>query len=297
MIAVQQATLAQWLDRYLPISHSYKMPLYYTDEEPEAVELLYSIWGGTVDPEKEAVPPLSTISAMAQLCARAGRLRLCERHISTWVRRWMAMSYQNLSADVLSIALECGNEELIVETYRVLVLGNVTNEQVRRGDLMIGFLPNHGMPGSLPLAEKLPLTCKSVRLLAVRCRIRQTLRTLIQLPIADHVTVRSANAPHVCHTQALDLTAYVEALYHASLFPFPEDGNDMCLIFLGPRLNSARRQMPFVEDCRECGFQGNRAGAQLEAVGRALGTLLKEMMTEFKAHVPIRHMGQCESAI
>lgn len=85
---------------------------------------------------------------------------------------------------------------------------------------------------------------------------------------------------HECATQAADLVVYLKELKQASLYPFPEDENEVCLILLGKKLHDIGRKMPSREACRECGFVASAWKDKLDAIETNLSSLLRRFMAE-----------------
>lgn len=123
------------------IKGSYALRVYYVEEEPDVVRLLHSICADTIDLVYGMVPPMSVLCALMKLCIKTNRSDLCETHICRWVERWIKMSWNDMTAEVLEVSLLCGNRQLVAEACRALVLGNVAAEEVYRAESMMDGLP------------------------------------------------------------------------------------------------------------------------------------------------------------
>lgn len=141
MLAASSAGVARILEEQHLIRHSYHLPIYYIDEEPDVVHLLHAIHAGTIDPDHGMVPPMSVLCALSRLCIKTGRADICEEHVCRWIKRWMLMSWNNLTAEVLEVALLCGSRQIVAEVCRALVLGTVSEEEVYQAEHLMEGLP------------------------------------------------------------------------------------------------------------------------------------------------------------
>ncbi|KAK3613499.1 hypothetical protein LTR56_027850 [Elasticomyces elasticus] len=206
ILAASSAGIARILEQQQHIVHSYHLPIYYVNEEPEIVHLLHAIYAGDVDSSQGMVPPMSVLHGLATLCLKSGRDDICEAHVCQWIKRWILMSWNSLGADVLEVAMLCGNRQIVAEVCRAPVLGAVSDEEVYHAEGLLEGLPD------------------PVQIGVMRATLRQALRTLLRLTIEDHPSITTAiEEPHNCPTQALSLTSYLGALHRASLFPLPEN--------------------------------------------------------------------------
>ena len=97
--------------------------------------------------------------------------------------------------------------------------------------------------------------------------------------MADHPSIlRQSDSRHQCAAQALDLAGYIKALSQASLFPLPEDDSEMCLLWMGRRLEAAAVTVPHRESCRECGFESSPWKHKFEAIEESMNTRLHSLL-------------------
>lgn len=115
----------------------------------------------------------------------------------------------------------------------------------------------------------------------MRRRLRGDLRTLLLLPVTEHPSISSTvESGHDCALQAIDLVAYLKALWKASFFPFPEDNNEVCLVWLGRRLDAVSKSMLPRETCPSCGFEAKDWKNRLDAIERHLSSVLRSLLLE-----------------
>lgn len=141
MLACSSSIIIDWLEKDKQVQHSYHLPIYHIDEEPDAVQLLHRICDGQADAEREPIPPLSALYALTQLCAKTDRMSVCVQHVRMWLYRWMTSFWDEITADVLQIALHCRDPRMIVKTYRVLLLAALPDNEIRRVEEMTRDLP------------------------------------------------------------------------------------------------------------------------------------------------------------
>jgi hypothetical protein len=217
---------------------------------------------------------------LAHLCAETGYTSLRESHIMPWTRRWMLSVLQTPKADILRIALVCKDERAVMDIFRIFVLAKVSQNELRMADRLLPGLTDERE--QLHRWDQLAVISTDgvpVRLSAIRVRLRRDLRTLLFLPMADHPSIlRQSDSRHQCAAQALDLAGYIRALSQASLFPLPEDDSEMCLLWIGRRLDAAAMTVPYRESCRECGFETSPWKHKFEAIEESLNTRLQSLL-------------------
>ncbi|GAB7336550.1 hypothetical protein MBLNU13_g09823t1 [Cladosporium sp. NU13] len=178
-----------------------------------------------------------------------------------WTKRWMLSALQTPKADMLRIAFICKDERAVMDIFRIFVLAKISQNELRMADRLL--------PG---LTDEL-------RISVIRGRLRRDLRTLILLPMADHPSIlRQSDSEHQCAAQAFDLTEYIKALSQASLFPLPEDDSEMCLLWIGRRLEAAAMTVSHRESCRECGFESSPWKHKFEAIEESFNTRLQSLL-------------------
>lgn len=197
----------------------------------------------------------------------------------------MLSTLQTPKADMLRIALVCKDEGAVIDIFRTFVLAKVSQNELRIADRLL--------PGLTDEREQLhrwdQLVVIStygvlVHLSVIRVRLRRDLRTLISLPIADHPSIlRQSDSGHQCAVQAFDLTEYIKALSQASLFPLAKDDSQMCLLWMGRRLEAAAMIVPCRESCRECGFERSPWKHKFEAIEESLNTRLQNLLVAVDA--------------
>lgn len=254
--------------------------VYALDQSPAAVKLLHSILEDEVDPMVGHMPSLSSIMQLAHLCAETGYTTLRESHIMPWTRRWMLSALQTPKADILRLALVCKDERAVMDIFRIFVLAKVSRDELRMADRLL--------PGLTDECEQLHIWDQlvsistdgiSVRLSVIRVRLRRDLRTLLLLPMADHPSIlRQSDSKHQCAAQALDLARYIKTLSQASLFPLPEDDDEMCLLGMGRRLEAAAMTVPHRESCHECGFESSPWKHKFEAIEESMNARLQSLL-------------------
>ena len=226
------------------------------------------------------MPSLSSIMQLAHLCAETGYTSLRESHIMPWTRRWMLSALQVPKADILQIALVCKDERAVMDILRIFVLAKVSQNELRIADRLLPGLTDECE--QLHRWHRLAVVLTDgilVRISVIRGRLRRDLRTLILLPMADHPSIlRQSDSEHQCAAQAFDLTEYIKALSQASLFPLPEDDSEMCLLWIGRRLEAAAMTVPHRESCRECGFESSPWKHKFEAIEESLNTRLQSLL-------------------
>ena len=118
--------------------------------------------------------------------------------------------------------------------------------------------------------------------------MRQVLRRLISLPIEDHPAMADGrDVEHHCIARALDLVTYIKALRKACLFPFPGDGEELCLLWLGQQLHAIATKISPTEGCLECGFEGGHWRVKLDAISKTLHALLRSSMEAVDSYVEV----------
>jgi hypothetical protein len=279
-IAATSARLYGLLAQH-PSSHQpSSLPVYTLNQPPAAVKLLHSILEDEVDPTVGHMPSLSSIMQLAHLCAETGYTSLRESHIMPWTRRWMLSALQAPKADILRIALVCKDERAVMDIFRIFVLAKVSQNELRMADRLLPSLTDERE--QLHRWDQLVVVSTDgvpVRLSVIRVRLRRDLRTLLFLPMADHPSIlRQSESRHQCAAQALDLAGYIRALSQASLFPLPEDDSEMCLLWMGKRLEAAAMTVPYRQSCRECGFETSPWKHKFEAIEESLNTRLQSLL-------------------
>ncbi|KAK5709222.1 hypothetical protein LTR17_019995 [Elasticomyces elasticus] len=289
MLAASSAGIARILEQQQRIVHSYHLPIYYVNEEPEIVHLLHAIYAGDVDSSQGMVPPMSVLHGLATLCLKSGRDDICEAHVCQWIKRWILMSWDSLGADVLEVAMLCGNRQIVAEVCRALVLGAISDEEVYHAERLLEGLPDTGSESLLFLADE-----DLVQIGVMRATLRQALRTLLRLTIEDHPSITTAiEEPHNCATQALSLTSYLGALHRASLFPLPENDGKICLMWLSKRLQAVKEELaasrilndPDHQMCAQCHYVGRQWGIQLDEIARTMDSLYRSLARELKRYL------------
>jgi hypothetical protein len=217
---------------------------------------------------------------LADLCAETGYTSFRESHIMPWTRRWMLSALQTPKADILRLALVCKDERAVMDIFRIFVLAKVSQNELRMADRLLPGLTNeleqlHRRGQLVVIAtDGVP-----VRLSVIRVRLRRDLRRLLLLPMAGHPSIlRQSDSRHQCAAQALDLAGYIKALSQASLFPLPEDDSEMCLLWIGRRLEAAGTTVPYRESCHECGFESSPWKHKFEAIEESLNTRLQSLL-------------------
>ncbi|KAK5689442.1 hypothetical protein LTR17_026272 [Elasticomyces elasticus] len=289
MLAASSTGVARMLEQQHLIVHSYQLPIYYVNEEPDIVHLLHAIHAGDVDSSQGMVPPMSVLYGLAKLCLRSGGDDICEAHVCQWVKRWILMSWDSLGADVLEVAMLCGNRQIVAEVCRALVLGAVSDEEVYHAEGLLEGLPDPGSESLLFSTDE-----SVVQIGVMRATLRQALRTLLRLTIEDHPSITTAiEEPHNCATQALSLTSYLCALHRASLFPLPENDSKICLMWLSERLQAAKKELvakkkldrPEHQTCAQCHYIGRQWGIQLDEIAKSMNNLYGSLTKELKKHL------------
>ena len=259
--------------------------VYALTQPPAAVKLLHSILEDDVDPMVGHMPSLSSIMQLAHLCAETGYTSLRESHIMPWTRRWMLSALQTPKADILRIALVCRDEKAVMDIFRIFVLAKVSQNELLVADRLLPGLTDereqlHRWDQlAVVLTDGIP-----VRISVIRGRLRRDLRTLLLLPMADHPSIlRQSDSRHQCAAQALDLTGYIKALSQAALFPLPEGDSEMCLLWMGRRLEAAAMTVPYREPCRECGFESSPWKHKFEAIEESMNTRLQSLLAAVDA--------------
>jgi len=131
----------------------------------------------------------------------------------------------------------------------------------------------------------------------MRATVRQKLRGLLLLPIADHPSVTTAaEDAHHCETQAADLQSYIRALRWVQLFPVPDDDNRICLMSLGERLGAMQESCLAVSTCIQCGYVGHQWGEQIDEIARSMNALLRYLMKELQKHLVVEMRSAREAA-
>ena len=144
MLAASSIGVAMILQERNLIPHSYNLPIYYVDEEPDVVHLLHAIYAGNVDASQGKVPPMPILYALARLCLKTGRAYLCNPYVCQWVQRWILESENSLEAEVLEVAMLCGDRQTVANVCRAFVLGEVSDEGVRQTEILLAGLPDTG---------------------------------------------------------------------------------------------------------------------------------------------------------
>ncbi|KAK0888393.1 hypothetical protein LTR57_025533 [Friedmanniomyces endolithicus] len=270
MLAASSIGVAMILQERNLIPHSYNLPIYYVDEEPDVVHLLHAIYAGNVDASQGKIPPMPTLYELARLCLKTGRAYLCNPYVCQWVQRWILESENSLEAEVLEVAMLCGDRQTVANVCRAFVLGEVSNEGVHQTEILLAGLPD------------------SVQIGVMRATVRQKLRGLLLLPIADHPSVTTAaEDAHHCETQAADLLSYIRAPRRVQLFPVPDDYNRICLMSLGERLGAMQDNCLAVSTCIQCGYVGHQWGKQIDEIARSMNALLRYLMKELQKHLVV----------
>jgi hypothetical protein len=279
-IAATSARLHGLLAQHQSSHQPSGLPVYTLTQSPAAVKLLHSILEDDVDPMVGHMPSLSSIMQLAHLCAETGYTSLRESHIMPWTRRWMLSALQNPKADMLRIALVCKDERAVMDIFRIFVISKVSQNELLVADRLL--------PGLTDEREQLRIWNQrvststdgiSVHLSVIRVRLRRDLRTLLSLPMADHPSIlRQSDSRHQCAAQALDLARYIKTLSQASLFPLPEDDDEMCLLGISRRLEAAAMTVPHRESCHECGFKSSPWKHKFEAIEESMNTRLQSLL-------------------
>jgi hypothetical protein len=167
-----------------------------------------------------------------------------------------------------------------MDIFRIFVLAKMSQNELRMADRLLPGLTDERE--QLHKWDRLAVVLTDgipVRISAIRGRLRRDLRTLLLLPMADHPSIlRQSQSRHQCAAQALDLAGYIKALSQAALFPLPEGDSEMCLLWMGRRLEAAAMTVPYRESCRECGFESSPWKHKFEAIEESLNTSLKSLL-------------------
>jgi len=141
MLAMTSTKIGGLLDYCRLMPHQYSLPIYFVDEEPAAMQLLYLILTDAGSVDNNFVPALSTLTTLTRLCVKTGHLDICRTHILPWANRWMRSSWDRLQAGILDVVLLCNDRKTLLDTYQVLILANLPAEEVDRADELM-----HGIP-------------------------------------------------------------------------------------------------------------------------------------------------------
>ena len=142
MLATTAVAIGSLLNDCHLLPQAYSLPIYSITENPDALQLFVSIAADQINADFGDIPPLALITALSLLCVKADRLDLCESHVTPWVRRWIQVSWHKLKAQILEIALICNDRQLIMESYRALVLARLPSSEVEHVDNLVDDIPD-----------------------------------------------------------------------------------------------------------------------------------------------------------
>lgn len=120
---------------------TYSLPIYCFDDDPDAIKLMCSLYTDKLDPNEGAIPPITTLVFLAQLCVNTGHVDLCDSHIIPWTNRWMLSSLDDLKAGILEIALICNHRKTIMDVFRAFLFARVANVEIRAVNSLMSILP------------------------------------------------------------------------------------------------------------------------------------------------------------
>lgn len=141
MLAMASKKMESLLKYCQLMPHQYSLPLYFINEEPVAIQLLHLIITDTAAVSGDYIPELDVLLALARLCVKTGYTTICRSHVIPWANRWMRAHWDSLRADILYVVLLCNDRKPILETYKVFLLANLSDEEVCKADGLMDGIP------------------------------------------------------------------------------------------------------------------------------------------------------------
>ncbi|KAK3670770.1 hypothetical protein LTR78_009342 [Recurvomyces mirabilis] len=261
-----------WLKDASIITERYTLPVYEMPHSTEAVQIWLAMQENALDRECDT-PTIEALLDLARLCTTTDEALEARGQIREWLGQHLEHTSENLTADILEVALLCGHRSDVVDACRALVIGRVSNAEVERADELLGVVP------------------PPIRIADMRAKLRETIQLYTMNAFEDHPFYRVTGPEgHVCPVKAMELALYARALHKASCFPFPEDATKVSIKSVLALFAKEGTHTVRVQTCNDCNYvcRGRQLGL-LPIIARTVSGMCKTYIRDFEryiAHLP-----------